>query len=156
MGRNETIEVLKEYIEMLISKINTKERVNLLKHTEKTAIVKDLEGLVTKSSESDKNDPKFKEILIDEVIPYLNSFVKFDDNVVSMQKNMDILKNLYKIAGSISLKHFIIYYEWDWDSKFLEPRLDILSGYCHYLEKLVLDEGFLNVIAELPSGYRQI
>lgn len=59
------------------------------------------------------------------------------------------------MAGSISLKHFVTYYEWEWDekSKFLEPRLDILNGYCHYLEELIMNEKFLTVIAELPSGY---
>lgn len=66
---------------------------------------------------------------------------------------METLKLLYKLAGSISLKHFIIYYEWDWSDKFLEPRIDILNGYCHYLEELILNENFLNVMAELPSGY---
>ena len=75
---------------------------------------------------------------------------------MSIEKGMETLKLLYKLAGSISLKHFIIYYEWDWSDKFLEPRIDILNGYCHYLEELILNENFLNVMAELPSGYRQL
>ena len=153
---SEYLNVLDQYINTLINKFNTKEKINTLDFKQKISITKDLEGLVSKAYESDKNTSEFKSILIDKVIPYLNSFAKFDGNIVSLQKELETLKNLYRIAGSISLKHFIIYYEWDWDDKFLEPRLDILSGYCHYLEKLVLEEDFLNVIAELPSGYRQI
>lgn len=150
---SEYLEVLNKYISTLIEKMGTKRVISLLGYKEKISIYKDMEGLVAKTFESDKNSPIFKEILTTKIIPYLSKFLKLDENVVSIEKGLETLKNLYRMAGSISLKHFIIYYEWDWDDKFLEPRLDILSGYCHYLEKLVLEEDFLNVIAELPSGY---
>lgn len=152
---SEFLEVLCKYTETLITKFNSEEKINKLSYKQKIGIATDIEGLVTKAFESDKNSPIFKETLTDKIIPYLIFFAKYDENVVSLQKELEILKNLHKLAGSISLKHFIIYYEWEWDekSKFLEPRLDILSGYCNYLEKLVLDENFTTIIAELPSGY---
>lgn len=151
---NENLEVLDSYINVLWDKYSTKDSIESLPYKKRLSIVSDLEGLVNKNLE-DSPSTEFKKVFLDKVIPYVTKLMSLEDNVVAISHEMESLKGMYRVAGSMSLKHFIIYYEWDWDNKqkFLEPRMDILSGYCHYLERLVLDPNFLNVIAELPSGY---
>ena len=65
----------------------------------------------------------------------------------------DHLENAYRIAGRISLEHFIIYYEWYEEEKLLEDRYEILEGYCYYLNRMCFDRTFEGMIVNLPSGY---
>lgn len=68
-------------------------------------------------------------------------------------KYHDHLENAYRIAGAVSLEHFIIYYEWYETEKLLEDRYEILEGYCYYLNRMCFDRSFEGIIANLPSGY---
>ena len=71
---NDYIKVLSQYINTLMSKFNTKENIDKLDYKQKVGIIKDIEGLVFKCYENDKNNPIFKEIFLDKVIPYLARF----------------------------------------------------------------------------------
>ena len=116
---NDYLGTLKKYIEVLIKKFNTEKAINSIDYNTKTAITSDIESLVKQIHGQAKSyadgGKEYKELLIKKVIPFISRFISLDMNNVSKQEGLDILKNLYKYAGSMSLKHFIIYYEWDWD-----------------------------------------
>jgi predicted phage terminase large subunit-like protein len=63
------------------------------------------------------------------------------------------LEKAYKLSGRTDLESFIIYYEWEEKDKFYEPRYEVLSGYCYYLNKMVFDPEFEGIVANLPSGW---
>jgi predicted phage terminase large subunit-like protein len=151
MSNTSYYDTLLEYLNVLEKKHSNKNRIEALGYKQRMGIVNDLQGLVMKNM----NDGEAQQVLVERVIPYISRIIRYENNIVNVPKQMDILKELYKVAAKRSLRHFVLYYEWDWDekSKFLEPRQDILSGYCHYLEKMVLDETFLNLVTMLPSGY---
>lgn len=86
-------------------------------------------------------------------IPLLNLLLKIDENIKSRAKYIENLEKAYKLAGRTDLECFIIYYEWHEKDKFYEPRYEILSGYCYYLNKMIFDPDFEGIIANLPSGW---
>ena len=151
MSNTSYYDTLLEYLNVLEKKHSNKKRIEALGYKQRMGIVSDLQGLVMKNM----NDGEAQQVLVERVIPYISKIIRYENNIVNVPKQIDILKELYKVAAKRSLRHFVLYYEWDWDekSKFLEPRQDILSGYCHYLERMVLDESFLNLVTMLPSGY---
>ena len=154
----EYFDTLKQYIGTLESKLNSKFRLDRVDYKQRVAICKDLQGLVAKNFEDRDLDNETQALLIDRIIPYVSRVIRWEDNPVNAQKQMEVLKDMYRMAARLSLKHFILFYEWDWGekTKFLEPRQDVLTGYCHYLQELVLNPDFLNVLAELPSGMRKV
>lgn len=86
-------------------------------------------------------------------IPLLNLLLQIDENIKSRSKYLENLEKAYKLAGRTDLECFIIYYEWHEKEKFYEPRYEILSGFCYYLNKMVFDPEFEGIIANLPSGW---
>lgn len=86
-------------------------------------------------------------------IPLLNLLLQIDEMPNNRFKYVENLEKAYKLAGRTDLECFIIYYEWHEKEKFYEPRYEILSGYCYYLNKMVFDAEFEGVIANLPSGW---
>lgn len=158
MVNSEYFQTLKQYVATLKSKINTKAKYDKIDYKQRVSIVKDLQGLVAKNFEEKDHDRETENMLVDHVIPYVSKMIMWEDNPVNVPKQMEVLKDMYRMAARLSLKHFILFYEWDWSkkTKFLEPRQDVLTGYCHYLQELVLNPNFLNVLAELPSGMRKV
>lgn len=69
---SEYLSTLDKYITTLITKINTKSKINKIPYAQKISIANDLEGLSAKAFETDKNAPNFKEIFLGKVIPYLS------------------------------------------------------------------------------------
>lgn len=159
MENSEFLDTLKKYLMVLLKKYTKAEAIFSLDYKQRVGIFKDIQDLCDKAIiESQKADDssrieECKALIERQAIPYLSKFIQIEDNVVAIQQEMEILKGIYRIMGKISLKHFIVFYEWDWEekSKFYEPRQEILDGYCHYLEKLVIDPEFTDVIAMLPS-----
>lgn len=86
-------------------------------------------------------------------IPLLNLLLKIDENMKNKAKYIENLEKAYRLAGRTDLECFIIYYEWHEKDKFYEPRYEILSGYCYYLNKMIFDPNFEGIIANLPSGW---
>lgn len=88
-------------------------------------------------------------------IPLLDLLIKVDDNKDRNIEYLKILKYAYKIGARISLEHYMIYREWDMDyrDKVFEPRYNILAGYIHYLQEMVFNPDFTDLIFNCPSGY---
>ena len=94
-------------------------------------------------------------LIIKRYIPLLDLLIKVDDNQTRNIEYLKILKYSYKIGAKISLEHYMIYREWDMDyrDKVFEPRYNILAGYIHYLQEMVFDPNFTDLVFNCPSGY---
>jgi predicted phage terminase large subunit-like protein len=86
-------------------------------------------------------------------IPLLNLLLQIDECMPNRIKYHNNLEKAYKLSGRTDLESFIIYYEWEEKDKFYEPRYEVLSGYCYYLNKMVFDPEFEGIVANLPSGW---
>lgn len=148
----EYFDTLKQYIGVLGMRLNTKERIYSQDYKQRVAICKDLQGLVAKNFEDKEYENETQELLTDKIIPYVSKVIRWEEDPVSAEKQMEVLKDMYRMAGKRSLKHFILFYEWDWGekTKFFEPRQDILNGYCYYLQKLVTDARIFECFGGTP------
>lgn len=95
-------------------------------------------------------------VVVTKYIPLLDLVVKLDNNRQRLPKYEQLLKQAYKLAARVSLKHYFIYREWDDRDKFYAPRAEILEGYIFYLQQLEENPNFLTLIANLPSGYGKL
>ncbi len=111
----------------------------------------DLKGLFDIYTEL--NARECGKLAIKSYIRLINLLVEIDTSKDRIIKYHDHLENAYRIAGRVSLEHFIIYYEWYETEKLLEDRYEILEGYCYYLNRMCFDRSFEGIIANLPSGY---
>ena len=102
---------------------------------------------------SEQNARECGKLVISEYIRLINLLIKTDMSSDRRINYHDHLENAYRIAGKVSLEHFIIYYEWYEEDKLLESRYEILAGYCYYLNKMCFDRSFTGILANLPSGY---
>ena len=95
------------------------------------------------------------QLVIKRYIPLLDLLIKVDDNNNRSVEYLKLLKYSYKIGARISLEHYMVYREWDEPEKdkFFEPRYNILSGYIHYLQEMVFNPNFTDLIFNAPSGY---
>ena len=94
-------------------------------------------------------------IVIRRYIPLLNLLIKLDNEKSHQIQYEKELKTAYKRGARISLEHYMVYREWDEPEKekFFEPRYSILSGYIHYLQEMVYNPDFTDLIFNAPSGY---
>ena len=102
---------------------------------------------------SDLNVKECGKLVIIKYIKLLNLMITLERSEERLVEYHDQLENAYRLAGKVSLEHFIIYYDWYEEEKLLEDRYEILEGYCYYLNKMVFDRSFEGIIANLPSGY---
>ena len=124
---------------------------NLLTLPEIYTFMCDLKGLFDIYAE--QNARECGKIVITKYINLINLLINTESSDDRIIKYHDHLENAYRIAGKVSLEHFIIYYEWYEEEKLLEDRYEILEGYCYYLNKMCFDRTFEGIIANLPSGY---
>lgn len=96
---------------------------------------------------------KAGEIIRKRYIPLLNLLIKIDCTIGHRTTYVTNLEIAYKYSARTDLESFIIYYEWHEKQKFYEPRYEILSGYCYYLNKMIFDPTFEGIVANLPSGW---
>jgi len=94
-------------------------------------------------------------LIIKRYIPILDLLLVIDNNSEHLMEYNKILKYAYKIGARISLEHYMVYREWDLPEKekLFEPRYEILCGYIHYLEEIVLNPKFYTLVFNAPSGY---
>lgn len=111
----------------------------------------DLKGLFDMYAEI--NSKECGRLAINEYIRLISLLIKIDSSKERSIEYHDHLENAFRIAARVSLEHFIIYYEWYEDDKLLEPRYEILAGYCYYLNKMCHDRSFEGLLVNLPSGY---
>lgn len=116
------------------------------------SMVKDLYVLFTNFEKYTKECGK---IIIKRYIPLLDFLIKFDNDDTHLVEYNKLLKYSYKLGARISLEHYMVYREWDIPEKekLFEPRYEILVGYIHYLEEIVLNPRFYTLIFNCPSGY---
>jgi len=92
----------------------------------------------------ESNTEKCGKIVIDRYIPLLG--------LVSYEKQ---LKYAYKLGARVSLEHYFIYREWDFPEKdkFFAPRFPAISGYIHFLQEIVVNPKFTDLIFNAPAGF---
>lgn len=143
-----TIENIFKIIDASFLSRNSGKKLNF---TEIFELMSDLRGLFNIYAE--KEPKEAGKMAVNKYIKLLTMLIKLDVSRERLKEYHDQLENAYRIAGSVSLEHFIIYYEWYEEEKFFEERYEILEGYCYYLNKMCFDRSFEGIIANLPSGY---
>ena len=109
-----------------------------------------------------KNFEEYKKecatICIKRYIPLLNLLIVLHKEEEKRIFYAQELKYAYKIGARISLEHYFVYREWDEPEKekFFEPRYNILNGYVHYLQEMVYNPDFTDLVANMPSGYGKL
>lgn len=95
------------------------------------------------------------EIVIKRYIPLLDLLAKIDKNPKHLVKISKYLKNAYKLGARISLEHYMVYREWDLPEKekFFAPRYRAIRGYIHYLQEMVYNPKFTDLIFNAPAGF---
>lgn len=118
-------------------------------------IMQDIYKLLTNY---EHNPKECGQLVIKRYIPLLDLLIKVDDNNNRSVEYLKLLKYSYKIGARISLEHYMVYREWDEPEKekFFEPRYNILSGYIHYLQEMVYNPDFTDLIFNAPSGYGKL
>lgn len=103
----------------------------------------------------DLNSEKCSKLSTKRYIPLLNLVVKLDKDGTRAIEYMKYLKNAYRMSARTSLENYFIYREWEDtpSERFFAPRYEIMKGYIHYLEEVVINPNVHLVIANMPSGY---
>lgn len=148
----------KELVIMIKTTLTTLEK--MFKRGKKTpdlqevfSIMQDLDVLINEYNKIDYVN--CAKIVIKRYIKLINLLLKIETSGERQATYYDMLENAYRIGARISLEHFIIYFEWNWnkEDKLLENRYPILHSYVYYLNKMCFDRSFEGIIANLPSGY---
>lgn len=115
-------------------------------------ITKDISVLI-KNFEQYKKECAF--YCIKRYIPLLNLLIVLHKDEDKKIFYTNELKYAYKIGARMSLEHYFVYREWEEPEKekFFEPRYNILKGYIHYLQEMVYNENFTDLVVNMPSGY---
>lgn len=138
-------------LELINKNYTKKHSKNTLKNSEIYEFMNDLKELFDIYSE--QNVKECGKLVITKYIKLINLLIAIETSQERRIEYHDHLENAYRLAGKVSLEHFIIYYERYEDEKLLEDRYEILEGYCYYLNKMCFDRSFEGIIANLPSGY---
>ena len=93
------------------------------------------------------------ELVIKRYIPILNNLMLVETDPKRKYDYINSLKNCYKIASRVSLRHYFVYREWGEKSQFYKPRRKMLEGYIHYLQEIDSNPVFEWLIVCMPSGY---
>lgn len=115
-------------------------------------MIKDL-YLLFNSFES--NTKECGQLSIKRYIPLLDLLVQVDTNPKHSTEYDKQLKYAYKIAARVSLEHYFVYREWEFPEKdkFFAPRYNAIRGYIHYLEQIVVNPKFTELIFNAMAGF---
>lgn len=88
-------------------------------------------------------------------IPLLDLLIKVDSNPNHAVEYEKQLKNAYKLGARVSLEHYFVYREWEIPEKdkFFAPRYPAICGYIHFLQEIVLNPKFTDLIFNAPAGF---
>ncbi len=150
-NEKEIRDTIDNILELINNNFTSKYIKKVLKPSEIYIFMCDLKGLFDIYAE--QNARECGKLVITKYIKLLNLLINTESVDERIIQYHDHLENAYRIAGKVSLEHFIIYYEWYEEEKLLEDRYEILEGYCYYLNKMCFDRTFEGIIANLPSGY---
>ena len=103
----------------------------------------------------EKNTKICGELAVKRYIPLLDCLIKVDTNSNHMVEYEKQLKYAYKLAARVSLEHYFVYREWDTPEKekFFAPRFPAICGYIHFLQEIVLNPDFTDLIFNAPAGF---
>ena len=103
----------------------------------------------------EKNTKICGEVAIKRYIPLLDLLVKIDNNTNHLAEYDKQLKYGYKLGARISLEHYFVYREWEYPEKdkFFAPRYPAINGYIHFLQEIVLNPKFTDLIFNAPAGF---
>lgn len=101
------------------------------------------------------NTKECGEISIKRYIPLLDLLVKIDNNSKHYIEYDKMLKYAYKLGARVSLEHYFVYREWEMTEKerFFAPRYPAISGYIHFLQEIVLNPKFTDLVFNAPAGF---
>ena len=101
----------------------------------------------------EKNTKECGELAVKRYIPLLDLLVKIDNNTNHLAEYDKQLKYAYKLGARISLEHYFVYREWEMPEKdkFFSPRFPAICGYIHFLEEIVLNPDFTDLIFNAPA-----
>lgn len=93
-------------------------------------------------------------LVVKRYIPLLDLLIKIDTNPNHATEYAEQLKNAYKLGARVSLEHYFVYREWDEPEKdkFFEPRYNVLKSYVHFLQEMVYNPDFTDLVFNAPSG----
>lgn len=93
-------------------------------------------------------------LIINLCIPLYESMIKAEHEPKSLVALWKMYKQMFCFAGRRSLRHFMLFYEWDWEQgkKLLENR-PILDPFVFYLSKIPFDPKLTKIVASyMPSA----
>jgi hypothetical protein len=102
---------------------------------------------------SNENIVETADICLKKAIPLANLLLRYENDNTRLATYAEFLKEFYLYSARHDFESFVIYYEWEKQDKFYLPRIKILKGLVYYLNKMVFDENFEGIIANLPSGW---
>lgn len=140
------------YIKKYISIININFSKKKIPFNELLEMVGDLNDMM--SEYYLENPSNCSDISRLEYMGIIKKMLELDKTKVNKATYQGYMKNAFRMAAYNSLHHYMIYREWEERDKFYLPRLAIMSGYIHYLQKLVdKDSKVRLLICNMPSGY---
>ena len=103
----------------------------------------------------ERNTQKCGELVVKRYIPLLDLLIKIDSNPNHLVEYEKHLKNAYKLGARVSLEHYFVYREWEYPEKekFFAPRYPAICGYIHFLQEIVLNPKFTDLIFNAPAGF---
>ena len=103
----------------------------------------------------EKNTKQCGKIAIKRYIPLLDLLVKIDNNSNHLAEYYKQLKYAYKLGARVSLEHYFVYREWEFPEKdkFFAPRYPAICGYIHFLQEIVLNPRFTDLVFNAPAGF---
>jgi len=103
----------------------------------------------------ESNTKKCGELAVKRYIPLLDLLVKVDNNTTHLVEYDKQLKYAYKLGARVSLEHYFVYREWEFPEKdkFFAPRFPAICGYIHFLQEIVLNPKFTDLIFNAPAGF---
>lgn len=103
----------------------------------------------------EKNTKECGVLVVKRYIPLLDLLIKIDTNPNHLVDYEKHLKNAYKLAARVSLEHYFVYREWEIPNKdkFFAPRFPAICGYIHFLQEIVLNPNFTDLIFNAPAGF---
>ena len=102
---------------------------------------------------SNENIAETADMCLKKAIPLANLLLRYENDNTRLATYAEFLKEFYLYSARHDFESFVIYYEWEKQEKFYLPRIKILKGLVYYLNKMVFDENFEGIIANLPSGW---
>jgi predicted phage terminase large subunit-like protein len=144
-----------ETIDKILTILENNFRYNYGKKITYDEIYEMMQDLYSLFNNFEKNTEVCGEIAVKRYIPLLDLLIKIDTNKNHFIEYEKQLKYAYKLGARVSLEHYFVYREWDVPEKdkFFAPRFPAICGYIHFLQEIVLNPKFTDLIFNAPAGF---